>query len=155
MAKKFRNSQSKSFYIEIIIAIVFLSIIAAVVMLVYSRTNHIIYVNGLKDEAINLSSSYIECVKSGMDKEKALDAVFLDRGYKISECTEQGQEYIYKVISEDITCDITLKETIGNSGVYTEINMKYTSYFGELYEIDGGVYKSINEKGRVSSNEKE
>lgn len=150
MAKKIRNSQSKSFYIEIIIAIVFLSIVAAVVMLVYSRTNHIIYVNELKDEATNLSRSYIECLKAGMEKQEALDVVYVNGGYEIDERMDQGQEIIFKLISEDITLYLTLKETMSNSGVYTEINMKYTSYFGDLYEIDGGVYESINEKGRVS-----
>ncbi|MBQ3061099.1 MAG: type II secretion system protein [Lachnospiraceae bacterium] len=155
MSKKIRNSQSKSFYIEIIIAIVFLSIVAAVVMLVYSRTNHIIYVNELKDEATNLSRSYIECLKSGMKVKEAIDEVFIGNGYVVEEYLEEGEKHEIEIKNDDVICNITLNEIKGECGIYTEINMKYSCYFGDLYDIDASVYESSNEKEGVGSDEKE
>ena len=145
VGKRLNNRQSKSFYIEIIIAIVFLSIVAAVVMMVYSRTNHIIYINELENEATSMSRSYIECLKSGMDIETAIEEVFVNKGYSSERISSQEDLASYKVENDDVKCEIVLKYTHGKRGVYTKVNIKFTSYFGELYEFNGGVYNSVNE----------
>ena len=145
MAKRIGNKQSKSFYIEIIIAIVFLSIVACVVMMVYSRTNHIIYVNELENNATSMSRSFIECLKSGMDVETAINEVFVDEGYKSEKISLDDNMAKYIVENEDVTCDIELEYTKGTTGVYTDVSLKFTSYFGELYSFEGGVYESDNE----------
>ena len=145
MSKGIKSRQSKSLYIEIIIAIVFLSIVAAVVMLVYSRTNHLLYINNLKDTASGYSRSYTECLKSGMDREKALVLVFGEDA-KWTYSLDDDTQAVIEVEQEDVECTITLKYTKGDNGTYTDIDMEYKSYFGELYSFSGGVYKSINEE---------
>lgn len=146
VAKRISNKQSKSFYIEIIIAIVFLSIVATVVIFVYSRTNHIIYLNELENDATRLSKSYIECLKSGMDSGKAVETVFIGENYHIEDVSSTQNKYECTVSNEDMTCEIVLTYTHSSIGRYTEVNMKFSSYFGEVYEFDGSVYESINEK---------
>ncbi len=145
VAKRLNNRQSKSFYIEIIIAIVFLSIVAAVIMMVYSRTNHIIYINELENEATGMSKSYIECLKSGMDVEDSIEEVFLDKGYSSEKLSSKEDLTRYKVQNDDMECEIVLKYTQGTRGVYADVNLIFTSYFGKLYEFNGGVYNSVNE----------
>lgn len=147
MAKGINNKQSKSFYIEIIIAIVFLSIVATVVMFVYSRTNHIIYINGLEDDATRLSKSYIECLKSGMDSRKAVEEIFISENYTMEVVTSNQEKCEYRLECEDLSCEILLTYSHLSTGRYTEVCMKYYSYFGDLYEFNGGVYESVNEKG--------
>ena len=146
MAKRISNKQSKSFYIEIIIAIVFLSIVATVVMFVYSRTNHIIYLNGLENDATRLSRSYIECLKSGMDSGKAVENVFISENYHMETVTSTQKKCEYRLDNEDLTCEIVLTYSHTSAGRYTEVDMKFSSYFGDLYEFNGGVYESVNEK---------
>ena len=105
MSKGIKSRQSKSLYIEIIIAIVFLSIVAAVVMLVYSRTNHLLYINNLKDTASGYSRSYTECLKSGMDREKALVLVFGEDA-KWTYSLDDDTQAVIEVEQEDVECTI-------------------------------------------------
>ena len=80
-----------------------------------------------------------------MDVETAINEVFVDEGYKSEKISLDDNMAKYIVENEDVTCDIELEYTKGTTGVYTDVSLKFTSYFGELYKFEGGVYESDNE----------
>ena len=76
--KKYKKSRINTFFIEMIIVILFFSIASTIVVEVFAKTNYDIKVNKIKSKCITKSNAIGDLYSSNMDVAKTLVRIFGD-----------------------------------------------------------------------------
>lgn len=146
MEKSVKNKYT-SFFVEMIIAIFFLSVVVLVVMKIHSLTTKEIVLSDYKEKAANKASQVIELYKNNHDMVTSLDSVFDGITKKNKDSYEINLDDDFTISYGDdkvITVYITVIQSSDKSKT-ENINIRFiqdifTENDNEIYSLAAGGY---------------
>lgn len=142
--KKFSKPRINTFFIEIIVVILFFSLASTIIVHVFAQTNYDICLNKVKSKAIINSRCLSDMYSTNQDISQTLVRVF---GDKCNIYTDNNGQYIVELDYElkqtdntNVVLIVAEEKTETESGIYGEIKLEYEYLDKVVYETSAASY---------------